>query len=747
MTIFSNRTIEQWADFWRYEIGVNVIPANTKYKKPIVQWTEWQDKPIPKETHEKWKREGTFKNGMAIIAGKVWHNSIKRGLYLCAIDCDNQKAIEDLMPKGVLEYSKKTLVEFHPDDSTKCHIYFYTNTPVPKKSSDTVNPKQSQQLKNNEIAALEVKGDGKHGIMYVTPSVHKNGTKYQIIDVETPMLLNEIAIVVDRICKKYGISYLNTVKNNNSLIPMGELLDDETEILEGHNRHLALLRYADHVYRVSPSSITDKMVFEMIQAKNKLMCRPPLDTGEITKIQSQAKSKVDEWKKQENEKSVDDKTERKTHAHYADEIMSCYEFATLEDTDEIMFYSEGVYISNGEVLIKKQCEQLIEDCTNSMVSEVTSTIKRRTYTNRNDFDCEPNMLNLKNCWLDIETGETFKHSPTRLSKVQIPVFFDPEKIPFRFIKFLKECLPRPKDAYTVIEQFASCLIKSAKFSKSFMYVGQGSNGKSVFLNVIKHVLGHSNVSNISIHAIENNRFSPAELDGRLANIYFDISNEELNSTGTFKNIVVGDPIQVEKKNKNPFTLENYAKMFFSANQIPIVYDESDGFFRRFMITEWNTKFTDKTANVNLILELTTEEEKSGILNMLIRMAAQLNKRGYFKYADSVEKLRTKWKNKADSVGGFLEKEIIYDDALMVEKKRLYNKYVEYCAKNKLYALQRKKFQEEIIYNSPLEDDGKPTKIDKTKPSWRYCNDTDDKKSVRVWRGGMLDEDIRLEDKK
>lgn len=389
---------------------------------------------------------------------------------------------------------------------------------------------------------------------------------------------------------------------------------------------------------------------------------------------------------------------------------------------------------------------MIDDCQTGQVNEVINAIRRRTYAKRTEFDSEVDLLNLKNCWLNIETGETFNHTPTKLSKIQIPIFYDPQKIAYGFVRFLKQCMPKSTDAFTICEQFASCLIKSPKFGKAFMYVGQGSNGKSVFLNLIKNCLGMETISNISIHAIENNRFAPAELDGRLANIYADISNEELNTAGTFKNLVTGDPIFAEKKNKNPFSLINFAKMFFSANQIPMVYDESDGFFRRFMIVEWNIKFTDKQANIRLINELSIEDEKSGILNILIKMARNLNKRGYFQYADSVETLRNKWKNKADSVGGFLEKCMFYENDLVVEKKRLYDAYVKYCTDNKLYAKKRKDFQIEVLHNTPLEEPKTPTRINIMDPSWYYCKKEDNTKSVRVWRGGMLKDDVKMEDK-
>jgi len=52
--------INDYADFWRYQIGVNVIPADTKNKKPLVTWLEHQDKPITTFQHNQWKADNTF---------------------------------------------------------------------------------------------------------------------------------------------------------------------------------------------------------------------------------------------------------------------------------------------------------------------------------------------------------------------------------------------------------------------------------------------------------------------------------------------------------------------------------------------------------------------------------------------------------------------------------------------------------------------------------------------------------------
>jgi hypothetical protein len=61
-----------WARFWYDVIGVNVIPAKTRIKKTFIKWTPYQEGPTPRETFEEWIRNDDFKDGMALVLGKVW---------------------------------------------------------------------------------------------------------------------------------------------------------------------------------------------------------------------------------------------------------------------------------------------------------------------------------------------------------------------------------------------------------------------------------------------------------------------------------------------------------------------------------------------------------------------------------------------------------------------------------------------------------------------------------------------------
>src|SRR5215211_3743784 len=96
---FNNNNYNEWLDHCFYEIGVNVIPADTANKETYENWSQWQDKPIPDELHEQRKKNGEYNKGIALLAGKIWKGPFK-GKYLVAIDLDNKKAIEEFCSKN-----------------------------------------------------------------------------------------------------------------------------------------------------------------------------------------------------------------------------------------------------------------------------------------------------------------------------------------------------------------------------------------------------------------------------------------------------------------------------------------------------------------------------------------------------------------------------------------------------------------------------------------------------------------------
>jgi len=426
---------------------------------------------------------------------------------------------------------------------------------------------------------------------------------------------------------------------------------------------------------------------------------------------------------------------KKSHIDFAEDIMKMYYFKTLDDTEEILFYDGGVYKPRGKILINEECQKIIPECTSNKCREVMKAIQRSTYVTRKKFDQDPYLINVKNGIINIRTGKFVKHSPDILSRIQIPVIFDPKFGPIKFIKFLMDCLPDYKDRITVIEIFSSTLLRDFKLEKISMHVGEGENGKSTFLWVIDKLLGRNNTSHISIHDLIINRFARSGLDGKMANIYADISNKELKQLGVIKALVSGDYVDVEKKGKNAFTMRNQAKMVFSANELPDIDEFQYADLRRFIVTKWNQRFKStvtkdderkgiKKKNPNLQNELTTEEELSGILNLLIVTAKRLLKNGKFTYEQSVEQLQKEWKEKTDHFDSFFETRVNKDVNEEVTKSTLYEFYKKWCTENKIVSKSEREFNSRVKKIENVLDDRVKIKG----------------KTTVVWKGIKLNQD-------
>ncbi len=298
----TSEEINKWADYWYYQVGINIIPVVSKYKtgKKGFEWKQWQFRSIPEDLFVKWKAENAFADGIGVLVGKVWRGVNKgsqdKNVYLIFIDCDNSKAIKEFctrngVTKPLEEIAQKFLVEQHLDNPNKCHIYFYSDIPFPKKSSDALEKAASQSKEEISFPLYEIKGMSKHGLAFATPSMHESGHRYQIIGTPDPVVMgeqaaNELLQHIDSICRKYGISYIGNVDESGdvSKVPMESLYDEDIPIMKGNNRHEGIMRLMESMIRKNrlmrmPVSVIKRVAW----ALNEVKCEPPLDNTEMEK--------------------------------------------------------------------------------------------------------------------------------------------------------------------------------------------------------------------------------------------------------------------------------------------------------------------------------------------------------------------------------------------------------------------------------------------------------------------------------
>ena len=313
--------------------------------------------------------------------------------------------------------------------------------------------------------------------------------------------------------------------------------------------------------------------------------------------------------------------QKATRLYYS--IMARHDFLTFRDTGKVLHFDGSMYNLGGEDIIRHEIERLDGRCTNRMCVEILAKVKANTYFDRDNFDVNPMLLNTVDGILGMATRRMLPHDPILFFRYKLNTRYDPKAVPTKFMRFLAEVIEDPQDRQTILEMFAAALLRNAfNPERAVILVGDGANGKSTLLRTMAEVFGSNNVAAIPIHRFALDRFANAGLDAKMLNIYEDISAQDFKHFNAFRNIIAGEELEAQRKHQRPFIMRPYAKMFFAANRLPYIKD-ADEIYRRLIVIWCKKQFKGSDCSPNLLAELTTEKEKSGILNLLVDNAMNL----------------------------------------------------------------------------------------------------------------------------
>lgn len=107
-------------------------------------------------------------------------------------------------------------------------------------------------------------------------------------------------------------------------------------------------------------------------------------------------------------------------------ILSQHSYTTLKENDLIYVYKDGLYIADGEIVMKQELEKRFGyDLNRNRRAEIREHIRNKTYKSIEDFDSELDIINLKNGLYNIKTGKLTPHNPDYLSSKQQPIIYNP----------------------------------------------------------------------------------------------------------------------------------------------------------------------------------------------------------------------------------------------------------------------------------------------------------------------------------
>ena len=317
---------------------------------------------------------------------------------------------------------------------------------------------------------------------------------------------------------------------------------------------------------------------------------------------------------------------------------------------------KGIWVPRGKELIEELVTRGMSQFFKSRIlNEVVRIIRNST---RNEDvklgRMAPSRIVMANGVFDMDTGTfSLKFNPDDYQLVALPYEYDAKADCPRFKHFLKEICPNKEDRLALVEFMGYCMVHHHRIHTFIVLVGSGENGKTRFCGVLIEMLGRENITGMTIQQLAHDRFMTASLLDKLANVCPDIPDAPIKSTGRIKALTGEDPIQVQKKHQDDFTLVNHAKLLFAANQIPVVDNPKDAWFRRVRIIEFPNQFliSDERRDENLGVKLAVEMQ--GVFNYAVEGWQRLKAQGKLTGSKSTEENRVDYLKRSSPLPYFV----------------------------------------------------------------------------------------------
>lgn len=318
---------------------------------------------------------------------------------------------------------------------------------------------------------------------------------------------------------------------------------------------------------------------------------------------------------------------------------------------------------------------------NTMRSEFRGEVAARNVVEEGHFlEAGRGFLNLRNGVLDLHTLELLPHDRKYRFMYALDYDYDPHATSPVFDQALHNIMCRDEDLKAIFLEFLGLCISgdsNKRFEKALILTGQGSNGKSTLIDMIRVLVGKQNTASFSITNLKNPQ-SAVALRGKLVNLVPEMESDDFSNSAYFKSLISGEPQSMKILYAQPFSERIDAKFVMACNSIPQTRDWTHGMMRRFLILPLHAKFSDKSDDFDRDIGRKFIDERSGILNKAIEGYRRLNKNNAFTESKVAAMAINDYREMNDSVSQWLENKAEINYAYLTPYTEVYKSYAEFC---------------------------------------------------------------------
>ena len=381
---------------------------------------------------------------------------------------------------------------------------------------------------------------------------------------------------------------------------------------------------------------------------------------------------------------------------------------------QLHIYREGIYINGYKEIetemiqhipnLKKTQRREVLDYMELIVDEVSAADARYIAFNNGIYDVVQNELKPFNTEIIITNKIPWNYMPDAYDELADKTLNKLSCDDSAIRSLLEECI-------------GYCFYRRNELGKAFILTGDKSNGKSTFLDVLKHILGEGNTSALDLKEL-GDRFSTSMMFGKLANIGDDIGDDFLQGSqvSIFKKIVTGNRIKAERKGQDPFEFNPYIKLLFAANDIPRMKDKTGAVLRRLVIIPFNASFSKSNVDYDPFIKYKLIEQNSMeyMIQLGIAGLKRIIENDEFTKSEKVQGQLDEYEEENNPIIAF----IADTGVSMIENEptnEVYKRYQVFCADNSMTPMSNIVFSKQINKRLGLEINvtklnGKTTRI-------------------------------------
>ena len=325
-------------------------------------------------------------------------------------------------------------------------------------------------------------------------------------------------------------------------------------------------------------------------------------------------------------------------------------------------------------------------------------LQHRLPVTTDEFDADQSLMNVDNGYIDLSDGTLHDHEIKKMFSKQSSVEYSDTVDCPEWKAFLKQTFNGDEELTDYIQKAVGySLTGSVEEQVMFILYGSGRNGKSVFMDTLKHIAGSYSrtmqAKSIMVQQTSGGANSDiARLKGaRLVSASEPNEGVRLDE-GLIKELTGGESVTARFLYGREFEFKPEFKLWLSTNHKPIIRGTDDGIWRQLMLIPFTHQVPVDQIDKRLTYKL--ERESIGILNWAVDGALKWQREG-LQPPQSVRDASLAYRNEMDVLELFVNDCCEKGPDYEAPAGQLYDTYVKWAESTGEYKMRKQKFGAEM----------------------------------------------------